>query len=156
MAAQDDTVPVPEAATSVPDERSIGQLVSDASRDLSALIRGEIELAKTELKESAAGAGKGAGMFGAAGFLAYVAFLMLSVAAAFGLVAAGLHPALGFVIVGGVYLIVAAILALVGKRAMSKIRGPERTKRSIEETKAMLARGKTGGSDTGRELTRRT
>ena len=126
---------------SQPDGPSLGQLVASASRDLSALVRGEIALAKAELKESVAAAGKGAGMFGAAGFLAYVAFLMLSVAAALGLWAAGLHPAFGFLIVAGVYLVIAAILAYVGKRSVGKAGPPARTIHSIEEAKAMVSRG---------------
>ena len=130
-----------DAAAPGVDGRSLGQLVASASRDLSALIRGEIALAKAELKESAVAAGKGAGMFGAAGFLAYVAFLMLSVAAAFGLVAAGLHPALGFLIVAVVYLLIAAIVGYVGMRSVRKARAPERTIHSIEEAKTLVSRG---------------
>ena len=126
------------------DHRSLGQLVASASRDLSALMRGEIELAKAELKESAVAAGKGAGMFGAAAFLAYVAFLMLSIAAGYGLVAAGLHPAVAFVIVGGVYLLVAAIIGYIGTRSVRKAGPPARTKQSIEEAKALVGRGNGG------------
>lgn len=123
------------------DHRSLGQLVASASRDLSALVRDEIELAKTELKESVLAVGKGAGMFGAAAFLAYVAFLMLSIAAGYGLVAAGLHPALAFLIVGGVYLLVAGIVGYVGMRSVRKAGPPARTKQSIEEAKALVGRG---------------
>lgn len=123
-----------------PDEQSLGQLVASASRDLSELLRGELALAKTELKESAVAAGKGAGMFGAAGFFGYVAFLLLSVAAALGIAAAGLHPALGFVIVGAAYLLIAAILALVGKRSVSRAGPPTRTIESVQETKSLLQR----------------
>jgi Putative Actinobacterial Holin-X, holin superfamily III len=122
------------------DQRSLGQLVASASRDLSTLVRDEIALAKTELKESVAAVGKGAGLFGAAGFLVYVAFLMLSIAAGYGLVAAGLHPAVSFLIVAGAYLLIAAILAYVGMRKLRKA-GPERTIHSIEETKALVGRG---------------
>ncbi|MET9023853.1 phage holin family protein [Actinopolymorpha sp. NPDC004070] len=138
MATHHDTMPGSQSSASASDERSLGQLVADASRDLSTLLRGEIELAKVELKESATAAGKGAGMFGGAAFFGYVAFLMLSIAAGYGLVAAGLHPAIAFVVVGVVYLIIAGILALIGKRNMKKAGPPERTKRSIDETKTML------------------
>jgi hypothetical protein len=128
------------------DEQSLGQLVANASRDLSALVRGEIELAKAELKESVTAAGKGAGMFGAAGFLVYLAVLMLSVAAALGIWALGLHPAWGFLIVAGFYLLVAAILALVGMQNVKKAGPPERTMRSIEEAKALMNRSEPNGA----------
>ena len=66
------------------DEPTVGQLVANASRDLSSLVRSELELAKTELKKTAVAAGTGAGMFGAAAFLALLAIILLSIAAAYG------------------------------------------------------------------------
>ena len=45
------------------DEPTVGQLVANASKDLSNLVRSELELAKTELKKTAVAAGTGAGMF---------------------------------------------------------------------------------------------
>ncbi|MEQ7007613.1 phage holin family protein [Actinopolymorpha sp. B17G11] len=142
-------VPEHDGAMADDDARSLGQLVASASRDLSALVRGEIALAKAELSESARAATKGAGLFGAAGFLAYVAFLMLSIAAGYGLVAAGFHPAVAFVIVGVVYLLVAGIIAFVGLRSVRKAKGPERTLHSIEEAKGMVGRGNAGGNTGG-------
>jgi hypothetical protein len=100
-------------------ERSLGQLFSDASRDLTALVHSEIALAKSELKDDVKAAAKGGGMFGAAGVLGFVAFILLSIAAAYGLVAAGLHPGFAFLIVAVVYLVLAAILALVGRSRSS-------------------------------------
>jgi Flp pilus assembly protein TadB len=128
------------------DEQSLGQLVANASRDLSALVRGEIELAKAELKESVAAAGKGAGMFGAAGFLVYVAFFLLSAAAALGIAALGLHPALGFLIVAGVYLLLAGLLVFIGVRNVKKAKPPQRTMRSIEKARALVNRSESNGA----------
>jgi Putative Actinobacterial Holin-X, holin superfamily III len=125
----------------IQDQRSLGQLVASASRDLSTLVRDEIALAKAELKESVTAAGIGAGLFGAAAFLGYVAFLMLSIAAGYGLVAAGLHPAVSFLIVAGAYLLIAGIIAYVGMRKLRKAGPPKRTIQSIEEAKAIVARG---------------
>ena len=62
---------------------TIGRLVADASRDISTLISKEIELAKSELKISAKFGGLGVAMFAAAGFLAVLAVIMLSVALAY-------------------------------------------------------------------------
>ncbi len=59
---------------------SVGQLLSEVSRDISTLMRQEVELAKAELKESASKAGKGAGMFGGAGIAGFLALTFLSIA----------------------------------------------------------------------------
>ena len=48
------------------DKQSLGSLVTGVTEDLSSLIRGEIELAKTELRDSAQVASKGAGLLAAA------------------------------------------------------------------------------------------
>lgn len=115
-------------------EPSLGELVSAASRDLSELVRDEIALTKAEATASVKTAGKGAGMLGAAGFLAVVAFILLSIAAAYGLVALGVHPGLAFLVVAVVYLIVAGVLGLLGKRAVSSVTPPER---AVRQAKAL-------------------
>jgi len=66
-------------------ETSIGEMIGEISNDLSRLFRQEVELAKVELKEEAAKAGKAAGMLGAAGFAGYLAVVLLSFALVFGL-----------------------------------------------------------------------
>jgi hypothetical protein len=119
-------------------EQTLGGLVAAASRDLSTLVRDEIELAKAEIRQDVQQGAKGGAMFGAAGFLVVLAVILLSIAAAYGLVAAGLHRAVAFVVVGGFYLLVAGILALVGKRAVSKVGPPQRTIRTSKETVALL------------------
>ncbi len=122
-------------------EPTVGQLVANASKDLSGLVRGELELAKTELKKTAVAAGTGAGMFAAAAFLALLAIILLSIAAAYGLTALGLHPAWAFLIVAGFYLLVGAVLVFVGMRALKSAKGPQRaietSKESVEVLKAI-------------------
>ena len=71
-------------------ERTLGQLVSDATTDLQNIVKGEIDLAKVEIKADAQKAGKGGGMLAAAGVLAGA---LEGVA---GLLAALLPLALGF------------------------------------------------------------
>jgi Putative Actinobacterial Holin-X, holin superfamily III len=122
-------------------EPTVGQLVANASKDLSGLVRGELELAKTELKKTAVAAGTGAGMFAAAAFLALLAVILLSIAAAYGLTALGLHPAWAFLIVAGFYLLVGAVLVFVGRRTLKSAKGPQRaietSKESVEVLKAI-------------------
>ena len=123
------------------DEPTVGQLVANASKELSTLVRSEVELAKTELKKTAVAAGTGAGMFGAAGFLALLAIILLCISAAYGLTAAGLHPAVAFLIVAGALLLIGAILVFIGRRVLRGAKGPERTietsKESVEALKAI-------------------
>lgn len=123
------------------DEPTVGQLVANASKDLSSLVRSELELAKSELKSTAVAAGTGAGMFGGAAFLALLAVILLSIAAAYGVNALGLHPALAFLIVAVFYLLIALALVLVGKKMIGKAKGPQRaietSKESVEALKAI-------------------
>ncbi len=95
-------------------ERTLGQLVADATHDLSSIMRSEIALAKAEIGADAKKAGLGAALFAVAGLFAFLALILLLIAAAYGLVAAGLDPWLSFLIVAGVLLVLAAILAFVG------------------------------------------
>jgi uncharacterized membrane protein YqjE len=111
-------------------DASIGALVAGIQQDITTLVRGEVELAKAELRESAGRAGAGAGMLGAAAFLVLLAVVLLSIALGYGLVALGLHPALAFLIVAVFYLIVAGILGLLGRRRLEQIKGPERAKQA--------------------------
>ena len=120
-------------------ERTIGQLVADATHDISSIVRNEVTLAKAEIKADAQKAGLGAGMFAAAGTLAFLALILLLISAAYGLVAAGLAPWLAFLIVAGVLLLIGAILALVGKRSVDSIKGtPERAIKSTADTIAAV------------------
>lgn len=115
------------------DERSIGELVSDATAQMQKLVKAEIALAKAELTNDAKRVGIGAGMFGAAGFFGYVALLFLSVAAGFGIHKLGLGLGWSFLIVGGFYLVCAAILGLVGKANLSKMTKAARTKQTMRD-----------------------
>jgi len=66
-------------------ETSVGDLIGTITDDLSRLFRQEVELAKAELKQEAATAGKAAGMLAGAGFAGYLAVVLLSFALVFGL-----------------------------------------------------------------------
>src|SRR5688572_21655160 len=75
---------------------STGQLIASIREDLSSLVRDEVELAKAEMRESAARAGAG-GALGAIGlYLIVLATVLLAIAAAYGLTGLGLHPGWAF------------------------------------------------------------
>jgi fatty acid desaturase len=123
-------------------ERTLGQLVADATRDISSIIHSEIALAKAEMSADAKKAGLGAGMFVVAGVFAFLALILLLIAAAYGLVAAGLAPWLAFLIVALVLLVVGAILVVVGKSSLDRLQGkPERAIKSTQDTIAAVRPG---------------
>lgn len=121
-------------------ERSVGELVSQLSAQVSQLVRDELALARAELEQKGKRAGLGAGLTGVAGVLAVLGLgaLVAGVIAALALVLAVWAAAL---IVGGGVLALAGVLALVGfgqiKRATPP--APEEaiasTKRDIETIK---------------------
>ena len=132
-------------AARTPDEPTLGALFVAASKDLSALVRSEIELAKLELRDDAKQAAKGGAMFGVAALLGFLASILLSFAAVSGLVAAGLAAGWAFLIVAAVYLIVAAVFALVGKKAVQRVSPPERAIRTTKDTVALLKHPRSEG-----------
>jgi hypothetical protein len=120
------------------DGRSIGELLSDLTRETRTLIRQEIELATTELTEKAARKGKDVGMMAAGGFLAYAGALILLAA-----LVIGLGHLIGYgwaaLLVGIVVTGAGAMLILGARDDMQKTNlSPDRTKRSIKETKLWL------------------
>ena len=120
-------------------ERTLGQLVADATHDISSIMRSEVALAKAEIRADAKKAGAGAGMFATAGVLAFLALILLLIAAAYGLVAAGLPPWAAFLIVAGVLLVVGAILVFAGKHSFDTLKGkPERAIKSTQDTIAAV------------------
>jgi len=124
------------------DDPTIGRLVSDASRDVSSLLRNEIQLAKSELRLSAKAGGVGIAMFAAAAFFAVMALIMLSVAFAYFLNwnGEGLDLHWAFTVVFAVYLVIAALLAYIGIRKVKKVRAPEKAIAQANEAKQILKR----------------
>ncbi|HEY3723295.1 MAG TPA: phage holin family protein [Acidimicrobiia bacterium] len=115
-----------------PDE-SLGTLFSDLSRDLSALMRDEVRLAKTEITEDAGRMARAGGMLGAAGFAGYMVIVLLSFAAAWGL--AGVVPiGVAFLIVGVVWAAAAAVLFGMGRQRLrtANLR-PDQTIETMQE-----------------------
>ncbi|MFH9588450.1 phage holin family protein [Streptomyces luteogriseus] len=109
---------------SVHDERrSVGELVGQATEQLSTLMRQEVALAKEELAEKGRRAGRGGGLLGAAGAVAYAGLLVLSGAgvAALSLVLPVWAAAL---IVTGVLFVIAALLAATGRAQLRRATPP--------------------------------
>ncbi|WP_131103480.1 phage holin family protein [Ornithinimicrobium sufpigmenti] len=126
--------PAPQSRTDATSSRTLGQLVADVSTDISQIVRGELELAKLEIKQDVSHAGKGAGMLaGAAVFGLYgLGLLFLGLA---GVIAIWLSWWAGLLIVAGVLFVAAGILALIGKNALQRVKGkPEKTIDQAQQT----------------------
>jgi hypothetical protein len=115
-------------------DASLGKLVSDASESISTILRGELELAKLELRTSVKNAGVGVGMFVAAAALLFFSLTFLFIALAEGLIALGLPRWAGYLIVFGILLVVIGILVLIGIRKVKAVKAPEKTIETGRET----------------------
>jgi hypothetical protein len=139
----DKPVPATASRPDVPskDDPTIGRLVADASRDISALVREEIALVKAELKVSIKAGGIGIGLFAGAAFIGLLSIIMLSVAIAYFIAFTGLDLAWCFLLVFVLYVAIAGLLALIGIRKVKQVGPPERAIHQAQETKNILKRG---------------
>jgi hypothetical protein len=119
-----------------PSDASLGELVATATRDLSSLMRQEVQLAKVEIKRDVVAAGKGAGMFGAAGFTGMLGLLFVSISAAYGIAHFGPPLGCSFFAVGAIYFVLAGVLALTGKKSLSKMSPPTKTIETLKDDAA--------------------
>jgi len=141
------------AGDAMAEEPTLGKLFVDAKRDTTSLIRDEIALAKIELRDDAKNAAKGGAMFGVAGFLGLLATILISFALVYAVHALGLPLGWSFLVVAVLYLLLAGVLAFIGKKAVTKVKGPQRTIRTSKETVAELKRRRStaAGSDSGED-----
>jgi Putative Actinobacterial Holin-X, holin superfamily III len=113
--------------------RSVGDLVSEVSNDLSTLMRQELALAKAEIKAEAAKTGKAAGMLGGAGFAGYMVALFVSIALWWAL-ANGMDEGWAALIVAALWAIVGAVLYSMGRTRLKAVHPkPERTVQTLKE-----------------------
>ena len=126
------TGPSEPATEPMRSDDSLGDLLSELTGELSTLFRQEIELAKTEAQEQATIAGKAGAMFGGAALAAWLALLLLSLAAAW-LLDDALNRALSFAIVAVVWAIAAFVLQRSARSKLSALRGMSNTKQTIKE-----------------------
>ncbi|MET3945544.1 hypothetical protein ABIB49_000219 [Arthrobacter sp. UYCu512] len=120
------------AAHAKAESSSLGDLLGEVTRDMSTLMRQEVELAKVELKQSAARAGKGGGMLAGAGVAGHFVLLFLSLALWWAL---GTLLGLGWsgVVVAVIWGIIAAALAATGRKELNAIRGLPQTVATLQE-----------------------
>ena len=122
----------PTPAHAKAETSSLGELLGDVTRDMSTLMRQEVELAKVELKQSATRAGKGSGMLAGAGVAGHFVLVFLSLALWWAL---GQWIGLGWsgVVVAIIWGIIAAVLASTGRKELKAIKGMPQTAETLQE-----------------------
>ncbi|MFF7445748.1 MULTISPECIES: phage holin family protein [unclassified Streptomyces] len=118
-------------------QESVGELVQKASEQLTELVRGEMRLAQAEMKEKGKRYGKGGGLFGGAGVVGFLMLQALVTTAIAGL-AVPLPVWAAALIVTALLGVIAAVMALTGKKQVSKA-APPTPEQTIESVKADVA-----------------
>jgi len=120
------------------DGQSLGDLVALAAKDVSQLVRYEIDLAKTELRDDVQRIGLAAALSGVAAFVACLVLVLLSIALAFGLVALGIWAWAAFLIVAGVYVLFAALVLGIAYLRVRRLSGLSKTRKTVTEGLELL------------------
>jgi len=113
------------------DSASVGELLGDISKDISTLMRQEVELAKAELQQSAKTAGKGAGTLGGAAVFAHLALVFLALAGWWGL-GDSIGRGWAGLVVMAVLAIIAAVLGVVGRNQVKAVTGLPKTTSTVK------------------------
>ena len=121
-------------------DQSLGDLVALAAKDVSQLIRYEIDLAKTELKADVQRIGLAGALGGVAAFVACLVLVLLSIALAFGLIALGIWAWAAFLIVSGVYVLFAVLVLGIAYLKLRRLSGLKKTRETVSEGLGILGR----------------
>jgi uncharacterized membrane protein YqjE len=119
-------------------DQSLGDLVALAAKDVSQLIRYEIDLAKTELKGDAKRVGLAAALAGVAAFVGCLVLVLFCVAFAYGLVALGIWTWAAFLIVAGTCVLLAAVAVGIALLKLRHLSGLRKTRKTVTEGFGML------------------
>ena len=105
---------------------SVGELLGEISADITTLMRQEVELAKTELRESVSNASKAGGMLGGAAVATHMVLLFASVALWWAL-GGGIGRGWSALVVAAIWGLIAAVLAGVGRAQLKAVTGIPKT-----------------------------
>jgi Putative Actinobacterial Holin-X, holin superfamily III len=130
----------PATARPAEDGRSVGDLVSVAIKDLTQLIRYEVDLAKVELRGDMRRLGLSGALLATAVFTGFLVLVMLCFALAYGLQTVGIWDWASFLIVAGVCVVLIAIAVLVVYLKVRRMSGLRKTRASVQEGIALLRR----------------
>jgi uncharacterized membrane protein YqjE len=133
-----------ESVTSRPLEddgdQSVGDLVSLVLRDVTRLIRCELDLARLELRGDARRVAMAVVLLGTAAFGGFLILVMLSFALAEGLITVGIWTWAAFLIAAGVWLLLDAIAVMVVYLKMRRMSGLRKTRATVQDDLALLRR----------------
>ncbi len=117
------------------DERSLGELFAELSRETGVLVRKEVELATTEMTAKARTAGGHIGTISAGGALAHAGLLVLLAAFVLGLAQLGVTPWLSALIVALATMAIGYALVSKGRASLSRASlAPTQTIETLKET----------------------
>ena len=119
-------------------EPSIGDLVSTAIKDVTTLVKYEIDLAKVELRGDAKRVVLAVALAATIMFFGFLIIVMLSFAYAYALITVGIWNWAAFLIVAGTWGVLSIICALVIWLRLRGISGLHRTRESVRDDLAML------------------
>jgi hypothetical protein len=119
-------------------DQSLGDLVALAAKDVSALVRYEIALAKTELKGDARRVGLAAALAGVAAFVGCLVLVLCCIAFAYGLHALGIWTWAAFLIVAGTCVLLAVVAVGIALLKVRHLSGLRKTRKTVTEGLGML------------------
>ena len=119
-------------------DQSLGDLVALAAKDVSQLVRYEIELAKTELKGDVRRVGLAGALAGVAAFVGCLVLVLFCIAFAYGLVTLGIWTWAAFLIVAGTCVLLAAVAVGIALLKLRHLSGLRKTRKTVTEGLGML------------------
>jgi uncharacterized membrane protein len=130
-------------------DQSLGDLVSLATKDISQLVRYEMDLAKTELRGDLRRVGTAGVLFGIAAFFGCLVLFSLCFAYAYGLAAAGAPGGMwgAFLFVVATLVLLLALAVVFAVMRMRHLSGMKKTRESVTKGLGVLRRGKVSGDD---------
>jgi hypothetical protein len=114
-------------------DQSLGDLVALAAKDVSQLIRYEIDLAKTELRGDMRRVGLAGALGGFSFFFGCLVLMFLGFAYGYGLIAAHIWAWAAFLIVAGTCVVVAAAAVGIAYLKVRRLSGLRETRKSVTE-----------------------
>ena len=131
------TAPPPRGSDS---EKSLGDLVAQAVKDVTQLVRFELDLAKLELRADARRLGLAAALLAIAAMSGCLVLVLACFALAYGLITIGIWSWAAFLIVAGACVLLAALVILVVVIKVRGLSGLRKTRKTVHEDFAMLKR----------------
>jgi hypothetical protein len=121
-------------------DQSVGVLVSLAVKDVTQLIRCELDLAKLELKADARRLGIAGALLVIAAFVACLVLMLACFSLAYGLISLGIWPWAAFLIVAGTCILLAGLAVLIGALKFRGLSGLKKTRRTVQDGLSLLRR----------------